>query len=82
MMNKTCERVQVLFLHALQDVQEIQKRGWRVLPTTRIVKEEQLGRCCYLAEEFLSPAELCALREEARLSERQWRVYKARLFRR
>jgi hypothetical protein len=80
-MNKTYERVQVLLLHALHDVQEIQKRGWRVLPMTRMVREEQLGRCCYLAEEFLSPTELSALKEEARLSERQWRTYKARLSR-
>ena len=80
-MDKTYERVQVLFLHALHDVQEIQKRGWRVLPMTRMVKEEQLGRCCYLAEEFLSPAELIALKEEAKLNERQWRAYKVRLSR-
>ena len=80
-MNKTYERVQVLFLHALHDVQEIQMRGWRVLPMTSMVKEEQLGRCCYLAEEFLSPAELCVLKEEAKLDERQWRAYKARLAR-
>ena len=81
MMNKTYETVQVLFLHALHDVQEIKRRGWRVLPMTRIVKEEQLGRCCYLAEEFLSPAELSALKEEAKLDERQWRAYKVRLCR-
>ena len=80
-MNKTYETVHVLFLHALHDVQEIQKRGWRVLPMTRIVKEEQLGRCCYLAEEFLSSAELSALKDEVKLDERQWRAYKVRLCR-
>ena len=80
-MNKTYETVQVLFLHALHDVQEIKKRGWRVLPMTRMVKEVQLGRCCYLAEEFLSPAELSALKEEAQVNERQWRAYKMRLSR-
>lgn len=78
-MNKTYETVQVLFLHALHDVQEMQRRGWRVLPITRMVKEEQLGRCCYLAEEFLDPAELKALKDEAKLDERQWRTYKVRL---
>jgi hypothetical protein len=80
-MNKTYETVQVLFLHALHDVQEIKRRGWRVLPMTRMVKEEQLGRCCYLAEEFLSPAELSSLKEEAKLDERQWRAYKVRISR-
>ena len=78
-MNNTYESVQDLFLRALHDVQEIRKRGWRVLPTTRIVKEEQLGRCCYLAEEFLSSAELRALKEEVKLTERQWRAYKVRV---
>lgn len=78
-MNNTYERVQVLFLHALHDVQEIQKRGWRVLPMTRMVKEEQLGRCCYLAEEFLSSVELRTLKAESKLDERQWRTYKARI---
>ncbi len=75
-MNKTYETMQVLFLRALHDVQEVQKRGWRVLPMTRIVKEEQLGRCCYLAEEFLSSAELKALKDEVKLDEQQWRAYK------
>jgi hypothetical protein len=79
MMNKTYETVQVLFLHALHDVQEIKRRGWRVLPMTRMVKEEQLGRCCYLAEEFLSSAELRALKDEVKLDERQWRAYKTRV---
>jgi hypothetical protein len=78
-MNKTYETVQVLLLHALHEVQEIQKRGWRVLPMTRMVKEEQLGRCCYLAEEFLDSTELRALKDEAKLNERQWRAYKGRI---
>lgn len=78
-MNKTYEMVQVLFLQALHEVQEVRKRGWRVLPMTRMVKEEQLGRCCYLAEEFLEAAELSALKDEAKLDERQWRAYKLRV---
>ena len=81
MMNNTYETVQVLFLHALHDVEEIKRRGWRVLPMTRMVKEGQLGRCCYLAEEFLSPAELRALKDEVKLDERQWRAYKVRMAR-
>jgi hypothetical protein len=75
----TFETVESRFLHALHDVREIQKRGWRVLPMTRVVKEEQLGRYCYLAEEFLSSAELDALKDEAKLNEREWRAYKVRI---
>jgi hypothetical protein len=44
-----------------------------------MVKEEHLGRCCYLAEEFLSTAELCALKKEIGLDERQWRAYKSKI---
>jgi hypothetical protein len=44
-----------------------------------MVKEEQLGRCCYLAEEFLSSEELSTLKAETKLDERQWRAYKVRV---
>jgi hypothetical protein len=43
------------------------------------VKEEHLGRCCYLAEELLPSNDLCALKHEIGLDERQWRMYKARV---
>ncbi len=46
------ETLQDLFLHDLNDLHHLQRRGWLVWPMTRIVKEEHLGRCCYLAEEF------------------------------
>jgi hypothetical protein len=75
----TFETVQRHFFHALHDLQEVQKRGWRVLPMSRTVKEEQLGRCCYLAEEFLSATELDALKHEAKLNEQEWRAYKVRV---
>ncbi len=73
------ETLQNLFLHDLRELSQLQKRGWRVLPTTRIVKEEHLGRCCYLAEEFLSPTDLSTLKHEVGLDERQWRAYKAKI---
>jgi hypothetical protein len=78
-MNTTFESVQMLFLQSLREVQDVRKRGWRVLPLTRIAKEKQLGRCCYLAEEFLSPLQLRSLKDEAGLDDRQWRTYKMRM---
>jgi hypothetical protein len=78
-MINTFKAVEVVFLQALVEVQEIQKRGWRVLPMTRAVKEEQLGRCCYLAEEFLSSSDLYELKVKAKLDERMWRHYKERV---
>ena len=75
----TFDRLQTLFLDDLRELHQIRKRGWLVLPMTRAVKEEHLGRCCYLAEEFLSPADLDALKHKVGLDERQWRAYKARV---
>ncbi len=60
----TFDTLQALLSHDLHELHQMQKRGWRTLPMTRLVKEEHLGRCCYLAEEFLSTAELCALKKE------------------
>jgi hypothetical protein len=75
----TFDNLQNLFLEDLRELHELQKRGWRVLPMTRVVKEEHLGRCCYLAEEFLSSEDLIDLKQELGLDEKQWRVYKAKL---
>ena len=75
----TFDCLEALFLHDLQELHQLRKRGWRILPMTRVVKEEHLGRCCYLAEEFLSTAELCALKKEIGLDERQWRAYKSKI---
>jgi hypothetical protein len=46
---------------------------------TRVVKEEHLGRCCYLAEEFLSSTDLRTLKLEVGLDEQQWRSYKEKV---
>lgn len=73
------ESLQALFVADLRALHQIAKRGWLVLPITRAVKEEHLGRCCYLAEEFLSCADLCALKCQVGLDEQQWRRYKARV---
>jgi hypothetical protein len=73
------ETLQTLFLHDLSELQQIQKRGWFMLPMTRVVKEEHLGRCCYLAEEFLTPADLGVLKQKLGLDERQWQAYKTKI---
>jgi hypothetical protein len=75
----TFDTLHALLTHDIRELHQIQKRGWRVLPMTRTVKEEHLGRCCYLAEEFLSTDELCVLKQEVGLDERQWHAYKAKI---
>lgn len=65
-----------LLLHDLRELHQIQQRRWLVLPMTRVVKEQHLGQYCYLAEEFLSPADLRALKHEVGLDEQRWHTYK------
>jgi len=75
----TFDSLQALFLHDLQELHQLRKRGWRALSMTRVVKEEHLGRCCYLAEEFLSSEDLCTLKHDLELDEQQWCAYQAKL---
>ena len=76
---KAFDALHTLFVQDLRELHEISKRGWFVMPMTRVVKEEHLGRCCYLAEEFLTPDDLCLLKREVGLDERQWRAYKTKI---
>jgi hypothetical protein len=75
----TFETLRALLSHDLHELRQIRQRGWRVLPMTRVVKEEHLGRCCYLAEEFLSSTDLRTLKMEVGLDEQQWRSYKEKV---
>ena len=77
----TFDSLQALFLHDLQELHQLEKRGWRALPMTRVVKEEHLGRCCFFAEEFLSSEDLGALKQTLEFDEQQWRSYKEKLTR-
>ena len=70
------DALHTLLLHDLHELHQIQQRRWLVLPITRAVKEQRLGQCCYLAEEFLSPADLRTLKHDVGLDEQQWRAYK------
>ena len=78
-MMSTFDTLQRILLDDLRELQEIRKRGLLTWPMTRVVKEEHVGRCCYLAEELLSSAELCALKQQIGLDEQQWKAYKVKL---
>ncbi len=75
----TFDKLQTMLSHDLLELRQLQKRGWFAWPMTRVVMEEHLGRCCYLAEEFLDPADLCKLKRKLGLDERQWRAYKVKI---
>ncbi len=78
-MTNIFETLQTLFLQDLHELHQSQKRRWLILSMTRVVKEEHLGRCCYLAEEFLDPADLHRLKHTLGLDEQRWRAFKARV---
>jgi len=78
-MNNTFDTLQTLFSQDLQALQQLRKRGWFTLPMSRIVKEEHIGRCCFLAEEFLDREDLNTLKRELGFSDRQWNAYKAKI---
>ena len=65
-------------LHALH---LLYRRRWFVWPMDRVVKEEHLGRCCYLAEEMLSTSDLRALKASLGLNEEEWRKFKLKISR-
>jgi hypothetical protein len=79
MNTNTFETLQEIFLHDLHELGQLHRRRWHLWPMTRIVKEEHLGRCCYLAEEFLTPTDLGTLKLKVGLDERQWRFYKVKV---
>ena len=78
---KVYEKLQKQIEEDVRALQELEKRGWMVWPMDRVVKEEDLGRCCYLAEEWLSSEELKALKERVRLDDGAWRRYKRKVSR-
>lgn len=75
----TFERLQTLFLRDLYELHQMRKRGMFVLPMTRTVREEHLGRCCFFAEEFLTPDELREFKQRLGLGDQQWRSYKEKI---
>jgi esterase/lipase superfamily enzyme len=75
------EQLQSLMSEDLRALHLMSRRKWFVWPMDRIVKEEHLGRCCYLAEEMLTTVDLSALKAAVGLNEEEWRRFKLRISR-
>jgi hypothetical protein len=73
------ERLQKRIEEDVQALQALRKRGWLVWPMDLLVKEEEVGRCCFLAEEWLTGEQLRELKKRVGLDDRQWRKYKTRI---
>ncbi|HEX7736721.1 MAG TPA: hypothetical protein VF458_17880 [Ktedonobacteraceae bacterium] len=73
------EQLQNLIGADLRELHLLYRRKWFVWPMDRIVKEEHLGRCCYMAEELLSTVDLRALKTAVGLSDDEWRKFKLKI---
>jgi len=63
-----------------QDLLELEKLA-RIWPSTiekRHVKEQEIGRHCYEAEEDLGQTELNTLKRALGINDTRWRAYKAK----
>ena len=74
---KTFEELKTVFT---QDLLEIEKLTgiWPSTIEQRHVKEQEIGRQCYEAEEDLSPLELNTLKRALGINDSKWRAYKAK----
>ena len=63
-----------------QDLLELERLAgiWPSTIEKRHVKEQAIGRLCYLAEEDLSPLELVSLKRALGLNDTRWRAFKSR----
>ena len=73
------EQLQSLIGTDLHALHQLYQRRWFVWPMDRVVKEEHLGRCCYLAEEMLTTSDLHALKAALGLNEQEWRRFKLKI---
>ena len=74
---KTFEELKGVFT---QDLLELEKLAgiWPSTIEKRHVKEQEIGRHCYEAEEDLSPLELGMLKRALGINDTRWRAYKAK----
>ena len=63
-----------------QDLLELERLAgiWPSTIEKRHVKEQAIGRLCYLAEEDLSSPELTTLKRALGLGDTRWRAFKAK----
>ena len=74
---KTFEELKALLTH---DLHELEKLAgiWPSTIEKRHVKEQEIGRHCYEAEEDLSALELNMLKKTLGINDTRWRAYKAK----
>ena len=73
---KSFEELKSLLSRDLSELKKLQDSRFTTIEK-RHVKEQEIGRLCYEAEEDLGTLELNALKRTIGMSEREWRTYKA-----
>jgi len=74
---KTFEALKEAFTQELREFERL-TGIWPSTIEKRHVKEQEIGRYCYEAEEDLSPLELNTLKRALGINDTRWRAYKAR----
>jgi len=74
---KTFEELKEAFTQELRELERL-TGIWPSTIEKRHVKEQEIGRYCYEAEEDLSPLELNTLKRALGINDTRWRAYKAR----
>jgi hypothetical protein len=74
---KTLEELKAELTQELLELQQL-TGIWPSTVEKRHVKEQVIGRLCYLAEEDLSPLELNTLKRVLGINDTRWRAFKAK----
>jgi len=74
---KTFEELKTVLTQELLELERL-TGIWPSTIEKRHVKEQEIGRHCYEAEEDLSPLELNTLKKALGINDTRWRAYKAK----
>jgi hypothetical protein len=74
---KSFEELKAVFTQELLELERL-TGIWPSTIVQRHVKEQEIGRHCYEAEEDLSPLDLGTLKRALGITDTKWRVYKAK----
>jgi hypothetical protein len=74
---KTFEELKAVLTQELLELERL-AGIWPSIIEKRHMKEREIGRHCYEAEEDLSPLELNTLKRALGINDTRWRAYKAK----
>jgi hypothetical protein len=79
---KTLEELKAAIQTNLLELETLEQNPWLqtkyALGEKAVLREKDIGRLCYEAEETLSAGDLLRLKQALGIDKHQWRLYKAR----